>query len=235
MKKYTYWIESTAANYWQDRLEEADLDVFNIRKAPCIPLSPRYEIGLVSPEAFTEYIFCNQQLSYFKHSPMAGMSLIISSTDLSEFGLTPETVITPRPDFNPPHLAGPQDCEALVAEPRYLAVQPTEWAELEANERTQKQRWQRMEQLTGLKPEELWPFHRANHANFIEPKLFVEENCLRVPYSIARTSRVCSACLEFFNIVGRSFKRKLVVPCPGAVMFSGLGKDLYYQVDSSPS
>jgi hypothetical protein len=232
MKKYTYWVGPDQAPSWQERLEGAGLDVFAVRKAPCIPLSARYEIGMVSPEAFTDYSFCSTQLSYYKYSPVAGMHLIISSVDLSDFGLAPETVISPRPDFFPPRQAGPQECTDLIAEPKYKTGQPREWAVLDTEQATQKQRWQKMTQLTGLKPEELWPYHQANHANFMEPRLFVIENGQPVPYSIATTSRICSACLEFFNIVGRSFTRKLVVPCPGAVMFARLTADLYYQVDS---
>ena len=232
MKKFIYWIGPTEIESWKLRLEKADLDVFTVRKAPCIPLSPRYEVGVVTPEAFTEYTFCNTQLSYYKYSPFAGMYLIVSSADLSEYGLAHEAVITARPDFIPPRLATPQDCTALINDPKYQRAQTREWADLEKNHENQKLRWEKMTRLTGLNPDELLPYHRANHANFMEPKLFVTENGGPVPYSIAPTSRICSACLELFNIVGRSFSRKLVVPCPGAVMFSKLSSDLYYEVNS---
>ena len=50
------------------------------------------------------------------------------------------------------------------------------------------------------------------------------------PYSIAKTARVCSACLQFFNIIGRQFREKYVVPCPGASLFAGMAVNKYYRV-----
>ena len=34
------------------------------------------------------------------------------------------------------------------------------------------------------------------------------------------------------RIIGRNFPQKLVVPCPGAVMFAGMGTNRYYEVTS---
>ena len=54
------------------------------------------------------------------------------------------------------------------------------------------------------------------------------------PYSIAKTARVCSACLQFFNIIGRQFREKYVVPCPGASLFAGMAVNKYYRVLTRP-
>ncbi|MEJ2522914.1 MAG: hypothetical protein P8080_08555, partial [Gammaproteobacteria bacterium] len=51
-----------------------------------------------------------------------------------------------------------------------------------------------------------------------------------VPYSIGRTGEICSACLEFFNVIGGRFRNKLVVPCPGAVIYAGLPVNRYIEV-----
>ena len=73
--------------------------------------------------------------------------------------------------------------------------------------------------LQGMTFEELFVGHCANHANFIEPAYQVLEEGRPVPYSLGKTRTVCSACLEFYNIIGSSFQKKYVVPCPGAVLF----------------
>jgi hypothetical protein len=49
---------------------------------------------------------------------------------------------------------------------------------------------------------------------------------------IGKTKEVCSACLEFFNIIGGNFRKKFVVPCPGAVLFAGMSVNQYYQVET---
>jgi hypothetical protein len=51
-----------------------------------------------------------------------------------------------------------------------------------------------------------------------------------VPYSIDKTSQICSACLEYFNIIGANFSKKYLVPCPGAVLFCGMAANRYYEV-----
>ena len=61
--------------------------------------------------------------------------------------------------------------------------------------------------------EELFIKHCANHANFIEPEYYIKDE-EPIPYSIGKTTHICSACLEFFNIIGSKWKKKLVVPCP---------------------
>jgi hypothetical protein len=77
---------------------------------------------------------------------------------------------------------------------------------------------------------DLFAWHCANHANFIEPIYYLETDQGPAPYSIARTKFVCSACLELFNIIGADWKRKLVVPCPGAALFAGMATNRYYEV-----
>ena len=51
-----------------------------------------------------------------------------------------------------------------------------------------------------------------------------------VPYSISDSIHVCSSCLEFFNILGKQWPVKYVVPCIGAVQFAHLPMDQYFEV-----
>ena len=83
--------------------------------------------------------------------------------------------------------------------------------------------------IHGQSYEELFITHCANHANFIEPEYYLKDE-EPIPYSLGKTTHICSACLEFFNIIGSKWKKKLVVPCPGAVLFAGLAPNRYYEV-----
>ena len=51
-----------------------------------------------------------------------------------------------------------------------------------------------------------------------------------VPYSIDKTSHICSVCLEYFNIIGANFRKKYVVSCPGPVLCAEMGNNRYYEV-----
>jgi hypothetical protein len=86
--------------------------------------------------------------------------------------------------------------------------------------------------IRGITYDELFIYHCANHANFLDPEFFIESIDGPIPYSIGSTKQVCSACLEFFNIIGEEFKKKFVIPCPGAVLFAGMVVNQYYLIES---
>jgi hypothetical protein len=48
-------------------------------------------------------------------------------------------------------------------------------------------------------------------------------------YSISGNAGICSSCAEFFNIISDD-SRKLVSSCPGAVVFGGAQRDVYYDI-----
>jgi len=73
--------------------------------------------------------------------------------------------------------------------------------------------------------------HTATHANFINPRFFIESDSHIIPYSIDRSANLCSCCLELFQIVGERWRKKLIAPCAGAVIFSRLPKDRYLLVE----
>jgi hypothetical protein len=112
----------------------------------------------------------------------------------------------------------------------YREARPEEWENIGAVDREEQARWLKVMGLQGLTFEELFVSHCANHANFIEPAYQVLEEGLPVPYSLGKTRTVCSACLEFYNIIGSVFPKKYVVPCPGAVLFAGMVPNHYYEV-----
>jgi hypothetical protein len=54
-----------------------------------------------------------------------------------------------------------------------------------------------------------------------------------ITFSIDKISYMCSACLGLFNNIGFQFRKELVVPCTGAVLFAGMASNRYYEVDQT--
>jgi hypothetical protein len=228
-KKYTYWLQEKEFYGLEYQLRERGLRLVEAKKAACDPLFKEVEIGFVPLGAWGENPFCKRPSSWYKTSPFAGKILVISSFDLQEFHVTPETVIR-ECRFRPPTLPNREEKLKLADQHHYQQSKPTEWEDINSESPELHNEWLRAIGLRGVSFEELFITHRANHANFIEPAYFIAEENGPVPYSIGKTSHICSACLEFFNIIGTRFKKKMVVPCPGAVLFAGMAANRYYEV-----
>ena len=114
----------------------------------------------------------------------------------------------------------------------YRRSKPAEWDDLSQEDPRDLDNWMKTMGIRGMRFEDLFLTHCANHANFIEPVYYIQEDQRIIPYSIAPTKFVCSACLEFFNIIGASFDKKFVIPCPGAVIFAGLPVNKYVEVET---
>ena len=223
--KYIFWLDD--ASRLTGELRDRGHDVFVVKKAVCIPLSPQYDIGVIPPGVWGDYTLCRRQLSWYYQSPFAGKTLLISSTDLSGFGIEPETVVTPRPSFQPPELPDEAGIDLLRRDPAFKRIKPSSWDQIQGED---FQRWIKTMRAGDMTPEDLLRHHSANHANFITPRHTVSEGGAAAPYSIGPTARVCSACLEFYNIIGRDSRTKYVMPCPGAVLFARLERNVYYEV-----
>lgn len=187
------------------------------------------EIGYVAPEDWEEYRLCKRQLSWYRISPFHHKVLVVSSFALQDTPVHPETIIrnsTFRPRFFPDR----KEQLGLIDRKSYQQARPEEWENIGGEDQDQQKRWLKIMGLGHKCYEELFISHCANHANFIEPAYYSLEEDQRVPYSIGRTPYICSACLEFYNIVGAQAKKKYVVPCPGAVLFAGMAANHYYEV-----
>ena len=193
-----------------------------------MPLSPGVEIGYVPPNAWGEYLICRRQLSWYKTSPFVDRILVVSSFELQEYHFSPETTIR-ECDFQPPKLPDREGKLELIEKESYQKAKPSEWENIDA-EGPEVQRWLKIMGLRNILFKELFITHCANHANFIEPTYFITDEKGIIPYSIDKTSHICSACLEFYNIIGSDSKKKMVVPCPGAALFAGLLVNRYYEV-----
>jgi hypothetical protein len=156
---------------------------------------------------------------------------VVSSVPLPDVAPAPSALIQ-NSLFHPPRLPDREEQRALIQRASYRNSHPEEWENIGAADREEQVRWMKVMGLQGITFEDLFVGHCANHANFIEPAYQVPEGGRPVPYSLGKTRTVCSACLEFYNIIGASFKKKYVVPCPGAVLCAGLVPNHYYEVIS---
>ena len=112
----------------------------------------------------------------------------------------------------------------------FTARAPEAWYAVSDQERQHYLQWaERLDQPVA-DYETLFSMNSANHANFIAPRYFLEQEGQTVPYSIAPTAHLCSCCVELFGILGREFPRLLVRPCSGAVLFARLTPDAYLEV-----
>ena len=228
-RKYAYWARRQDALDLKEALAAQGRTVIEPRKSVCLPLSKRADVGIVPPETWEKATLCKRPLTWYWISPLAGKHLIVSSDDLAPFGFR-RPILLREIHFKPPRMPGDREKQQLISRKSYLDAKPEKWDRLEENDFAAEERWMRAMGIRGKTFSEIFLTHCANHANFIEPEYFVRDGGEIVPYSIGKTLEICSACLEFFNVIGSRFARKLVVPCPGAVIYAGLAVNRYIEV-----
>jgi len=193
----------------------------------CPGLDEITKIISVPPEVWNST--CHRQGSWYRKSARNGQYLIISSFDLEGFERYREAVIT-RSDFLLPRPATWQEKQELVEDTDFRSLVPREWYIVSGLEKRLWTRWAR--RLGSMDDwDSLFLTHTATHANFINPRFFIESDSHIIPYSIDRSANLCSCCLELFQIVGERWRKKLIAPCAGAVIFSRLPKDRYLLVE----
>jgi hypothetical protein len=233
-QKYTYWIKREEFFSLLDALQEKRTRVVEAKKAVCHILSKQLQVGFVAPEAWANYEVCKRQMSWYEVSKFVGYTLLVSSFDLAEYGLLPETIIR-QSLFSPPILPDYETKKRMTRLEGYQRAKPGEWENIGSNELELSRKWLPMLGMRKKSFQEIFVSHCANHANFIAPQYFITDEKGIVPYSIDKTSGICSSCMEFYNIIGSDFHRKLVVPCPGSVLFAGLPVNKYFEVVSTKS
>lgn len=228
-QKYVYWLDKKDLDAVCRTLQDQDLRIEVESKVVCAPLAQKVDIGIVPPGTWSNTQICRRQLSWHPVSRHAGQYLLISSKDLAEFELQAQIILRPNPDFKPPALPQKNDLLQMLQSSSYLRHKPIAWDDLQSEDPAKLNRWLKSVGIRNIDFQELFIYHCANHANFMDPVYFTREQGQIVPYSIAQTKYVCSACLELFNIIGQDFALKRVVPCPGAVIFAGLAVNRYIE------
>ena len=193
----------------------------------CAGLDEISKIISVPPEVWSST--CHRQGSWYRRSEKNGQYLIISSFELEGFEKCKEAVIT-RSDFHLPRPATKEEKEEMVVDEEFKPLIPPEWYIISDLE---KRIWMRWARRSGSEADwdTLFLTHTATHANFIKPRFFIETHGQKIPYSIDSSANLCSCCLELFQVIGDKWRKKLVAPCAGAVIFARLPKDRYLLVE----
>ncbi len=231
---YAYFVDKKEADLLFTRLRDQKARVKKAHGMPCQGLMNRGGVTIIPPEVWDN--ICYRQGAWFRHSDLAGKALINSAVPLEGVG---EAVIITPSDFRPPRLPDDEEKRMLVNSEAYKNQVPEEYGvNAESDILQWRQFRRRLAKQLGMDPAELemdtqriFLNHCANHANFLDPRFYVEEGGKKVPYSIDVTMSLCSACVEFFNIIGQEYPVKYVAPCPGAVLVGDLPADRYFRVE----
>lgn len=227
-RKYVYWITPEEAGMLLRDRQVQGVRVSRAKGVVCTPLDERKKIAVVSPEVWNQT--CSRMGSWYRASEKNGLFLVVSSFDLE---LRPErkAAIITRSDFSPERIPTAEEKEEMIRHPGFCSRMPPEWESVAEREKRIYLRWAHKLGSTVTEFSELFLSQTANHANFLAPRFFVDESGEQVPYSIDVSAHLCSCCLELFQVLGGEYRRKLVRPCPGAVMFAELQPDIYLLVE----
>jgi hypothetical protein len=226
--KHIYWLTEEKEGQLKRILDERGIKLKSGKAVVCPGLDEITKIISISPEVWSGT--CRRQGSWYRRSSKQGLYLIISTFDLEGFELYKQAVIT-RSDFVLPGPATRKEKQEMVKDGEFRSAVPEQWYKVSDLEKRLWIRWARR-----LGSDDDWDTlfltHTANHANFTRPRFFLEEDGYIIPYSIDRSANLCSCCLELFGVIGEKWKKKLVAPCSGAVVFSRLEKDRYLLVEN---
>jgi hypothetical protein len=226
--KHIYWLTGEKEARLRTILAEQGIKLKSGKAVVCPGLDEITKIISIAPEVWSGT--CQRQGSWYRRSSKNGLYLIISSFDLEGFEPYKQAVIT-RSDFILPSPATRKEKQEMAEDGEFRSWVPEQWYKVSDLEKRLWIRWARR-----LGSEDDWDTlfltHTANHANFAKPRFFLEEDGHIIPYSIDRSANLCSCCLELFGVIGEKWKKKLVAPCSGAVVFSRLEKDRYLMVES---
>jgi len=225
--KYVYWLTEQEEQALRKQLAEQGVKLRSAKGIMCTPLDRINKISSVAPHVWSET--CFRQGGWYRASEKNGLYLIVSSFELHGYEDKKAATIT-ESDFIPPRLASLEDKNRLVQQPELQRKIPRDWLHVEEIEKRIYLRWAKRLGSEVSNYDFLYLSHTANHFNFIRPVFFVDGKHGIIPYSIDRSAHLCSCCLELFQVIGESYKYKLVAPCPGATIFARLQPNRYLLV-----
>ena len=131
-QKYVYWLQESDFLSLKDALRLAETDMYEAKKAPCVPLAGGINIGFVPPDAWERYELCKRQMSWYQVSSRAGQTLVVSSFKLDEYGLRPEAIIK-QSKFRPPSLPDEDEKKCMRNLQGYQRAKPKDWEDIDAD------------------------------------------------------------------------------------------------------
>lgn len=228
-QKFCYWVDFHGLRNVRENLEEKEIKLTEEARIPCRVLRTSMEVGYVVPLAWEG--FCKRRTSWYLSSEKAGKFLVVSNRPLDLSG-PGNPILIMNSDFIPDRLPTSSETAELAQSVSFQREKPRIWDKPDPLEKEFYRRWFERNRVNELFDfDKILVSHSANHANFIDPKFFIDMKGRNIPYSIADSIHVCSSCLEVFNILGNQWPVKYVVPCTGAVQFGHLPMDQYFKVE----
>lgn len=232
-KKYVYWLTEIQFHDTCSLLSKIGQEVTVVSRLPGLTLKSDLTVTGVPPAAWNGT--CNRQGSWYRQSDKKGLFLLVSGFQIPDAGISLQAVIT-ESTFYPPRLASEQEKMALVADSAFKKRLPAEWSHIASSEKRIYLKWAKRLGSNLDEFNTLFLSQTANHSNFMRPLLFTEDDTgAQIPYSIDCSAHLCSCCVELFDIVGGCHPKKLVAPCPGAVICASMEPNQYLLVTSKVS
>jgi hypothetical protein len=232
-RRYVYWLSAREFRELEEHMLARRKRITPVKGVPCKGFNELVETSYVAPEEWDKV--CRRQGGWYRGSGKRGQYLIVSAEPIvgSEHSLA--AIVEPC-DFTPPRLPDAREVAGLARSEAVRSRTPEGWLDITDRDRAY---WRRLLSRLGsdMTLDDLMEYHTANHANFIEPRFFIEAQggTGPAPYSIGRTAEVCSACVELSGLLGSEFPVKYVMPCPGFVTFTKLSANRYLRVSTPAS
>ncbi len=233
--RHLYWLDKT--NFLRSRtlLQEQGYTLSGTLLTPCQVLHTSGKNLVYGPPGIWSRI-CVRQGSWYRDSKRNGQFMIMSDHPLpGALNRFLDSKMS-ESDFKPESLPDNTDLQKIVDSETYQASKPGAWegiswwdALMFKTMFTVFRFWGRGDSL-----KKFWLSQRANHANFLSREYTTEKDGQQIPYSVTENAGVCSSCVEFFNVI-ETDSRKLSRACPGAVIFGGAKREIYYDVKPVPA
>ena len=229
-KKYIYWLDRVQFDGLKDELRRAGMKTSKVLKTPCEVLKASGDtVRVAAPEIWS--LLCKRQGSWYRESDRAGKLMLASARRLPEAFDPYLDAEIGESEFRPAQLPDTVELKRLVDDEAYRTRKPADWEKKGLKDSIMFKAFFTVTGFWGWGDnlDKHWLGHRANHANFLSKRFTTDIDGEAVPYSVTGNESVCSACVEFFNVVEKD-SRKLVRACPGSVAFAGVERDRYYDV-----
>jgi len=229
-KKFIYWIAPAQFDSFIKDVRCVGFEIYPVKKTSCETLKAKGKIiRFASPAIFSG--LCKRQGSWYRESNKAGYYLVTSAERLSKKYDGCLDAVLKESNFLPESLPDKSEIKRLVESVEYQNQRPDDWEKKTLKEGLMVKILFSFIGVWKLKDtnKSQWSNHRANHANFLTHQHTIKLDGEEVPYSVTNNAGVCSSCVEFFNVIDQK-SRKLVRACPGAVHFSNVELDKYYDI-----
>ena len=228
--KYIYWLPHNDFVKFENDVKPTEFELKPARKTSCGTLNAKGKtVRYASPEIFSG--LCKRQGSWYRESNKAGSYLVVSEEKLPDkYNQFLDANIT-ESDFSPQSLPDQSGIQKLVDSEEYQSQHPDDWEKKTFKDGLLYKIFFTITGFWGFGDNinKHWNNHRANHANFLTHQYTTDIDGESIPYSVTNNDGVCSSCVEFFNIIDQD-SRKMVRACPGAVYFSSVKREKYYDV-----